>query len=63
MPLCVMIVLTRPSLAYHEMRLVMAKVLFAFDFELDPESENWDDQETYTLWQKKPLICKLKAVK
>jgi cytochrome P450 len=50
------------SLAYHEMRLIMAKVLYAFDFELAPESENWKDQKTFILWQKKPLICKLKVV-
>jgi cytochrome P450 len=54
--------LTVSSLAYHEMRLVMAKVLYAFDFELAPESDNWKDQETFILWQKKPLMCKLKAV-
>jgi hypothetical protein len=54
--------LTTCSLAYHELRLVMAKVLYAFDFELAPESENWQDQETYILWQKKPLMCKLKVV-
>lgn len=50
------------SLAYHEMRLVMAKVLYSFDFELTPESKDWADQETYILWQKKPLMCKLRPV-
>jgi cytochrome P450 len=50
------------SLAYHEMRLIMAKVLYAFDFELANEEEDWRDQQTYILWQKKPLICKLKVV-
>lgn len=52
----------RSSLAYHEMRLIMAKVLYAFDFELGAESEGWMDQDTYILWQKKPLMCKLRAV-
>jgi hypothetical protein len=50
------------SLAYHEMRLILAKVLFSFDVEVTPESEEWAEQETYILWQKKPLICKLRAV-
>jgi hypothetical protein len=54
--------LTECSLAYHELRLVMAKVLYAFDFELASGSENWQDQETYILWQKKPLMCRLKVV-
>ncbi|KAF2024039.1 cytochrome P450 [Setomelanomma holmii] len=50
------------NMAYHEMRLIMAKVFYAFDFELAPESQNWADQNTYILWEKKPLMCKLKAV-
>jgi hypothetical protein len=49
-------------MAYHEMRLITAKVLYAFDFELCPESEAWMEQSTFILWQKKPLMCKLKVV-
>jgi cytochrome P450 len=49
-------------MAYHEMRLIMAKVLYTFDFELAPESKDWNDQDTFILWQKKPLMCKLKVV-
>jgi hypothetical protein len=48
-------------MAYHEMRLLLAKVMFNFDLELCPESEGWTEQEVYTLWQKKPLMVKLKA--
>jgi hypothetical protein len=45
------------------MRLVLASVLYSFDLELAPESkEGWTDQETFILWQKKPLLCKMKAV-
>lgn len=44
------------------MRLIMARVLYSFDLELCPESENWTDQRAFTVWEKKPLICKLKAV-
>lgn len=55
-------ILTGYSMAYHEMRLIVAKVLYSFDLELAPESDGWADQETYILWQKKPLMCKLKAV-
>jgi hypothetical protein len=49
-------------MAYHEMRLLLAKVMFNFDLELCPESEGWMEQEVYTLWQKKPLMVKLRAV-
>ncbi|KAL1799918.1 hypothetical protein ACET3X_000260 [Alternaria dauci] len=51
------------NMAYHEMRLIIAKTLYNFDIELCPESNNWEDQATYILWEKKPLMCKLKAVK
>jgi hypothetical protein len=49
-------------MAYHEMRLIITKVLYSFDIELCPESVNWFGQKTYTLWEKHPLVCKLKIV-
>lgn len=49
-------------MAYHEMRLIMTRVLYTFDLELCPESKDWTDQECYTLWEKKPLMCKMKVV-
>ncbi|KAF2006836.1 cytochrome P450 [Amniculicola lignicola CBS 123094] len=48
------------NMANHEMRLMVAKVLYTFDFELCPESENWKDQAVFNLWEKHPLFCKLK---
>ncbi|KAI8937337.1 hypothetical protein NX059_006543 [Plenodomus lindquistii] len=50
------------NMAYHEMRLLIAKVLYNFDLELCPESKDWSDQRTFILWEKKPLMCKLTAV-
>ena len=47
------------SLAYNEMRVIIAKVLWNFDLELCEESKNWSSQITYTLWEKPPLMCKL----
>jgi len=41
----------------------MAKVLYNFDIELYPESNDWLEQSTYALWDKKPLMCKVKSVK
>jgi cytochrome P450 len=55
-------VLTLHSLAYHEMKLILASVLFSFDLELCEESEGWTNQETYFLWVKGPLMLKLKPV-
>jgi hypothetical protein len=43
-------------MAYHEMRLIEAKLLYHFDLHLDGESENWADQKAYVLWEKHPLM-------
>ncbi|OBT52420.1 hypothetical protein VE04_06896 [Pseudogymnoascus sp. 24MN13] len=43
------------NLAYVEMRLILAQVLWNFDMELAPESDNWASQKIFSLWQKGPL--------
>jgi cytochrome P450 len=51
------------SFAYHEMRLIMAELLFSFDLELCKESDGWaEDQRTFVLNEKVPLWMKLKPV-
>jgi cytochrome P450 len=47
-------------MAYHEMRTILTNVLYNFDLELCPESDNWLDQQTFMLWLKHPLMVKLK---
>lgn len=54
--------LTSSSMAYHEMRLIMARMIYNFDLSLCPESDQWSDQEVYILWQKIPLMVTLKVV-
>jgi hypothetical protein len=45
-----------------EMRLILAHMLWNFDFELCPESRGWDqDQKIKGLWIKPPLMCKIKV--
>lgn len=51
------------SLAYHEMRIILANVLWNFDLELCTESDGWVDQYTYTLWQKPGLFVKARAIR
>ncbi|KAL1857489.1 hypothetical protein Daus18300_010354 [Diaporthe australafricana] len=51
------------NLAYREMRLIMSKVLWNFDVELCPQSENWIDQKVFILWEKGPLMVKMKPLK
>ncbi|BAE59716.1 unnamed protein product [Aspergillus oryzae RIB40] len=48
------------NLAYAEMRVILARVLWNFDLELCEESTQWSDQKAYTLWEKPPLMCRLK---
>jgi len=49
------------SFAYHEMRLVLAELLYNFDIELCAESEGWaENQRTFVLNEKVPLWMKLK---
>ncbi|WQF78123.1 Putative cytochrome P450 [Colletotrichum destructivum] len=47
------------NLAYAEMRMMLARVIWNFDIELAAESRNWIDQECYTLWSKPPLMVHL----
>jgi cytochrome P450 len=51
------------NLAYAEMRLILAKVLFAFDLELVDKERDWTgEQKCFTLWEKQALEVRLKAV-
>ncbi|EON61526.1 hypothetical protein W97_00741 [Coniosporium apollinis CBS 100218] len=47
------------NMAYHEIRLILAKVLWHFDLVLCSQSERWADQKVYSLWEKQPLMCRL----
>lgn len=50
------------SLAYLEMRLILARLLFNFDLEPLPESKHWNRQKIFVFWEKGPLMVKLKPV-
>jgi hypothetical protein len=51
-------------MALHEMRLILAKILWHFDFELLPESKGWaESQRVFALWEKKPLMVRTTVVK
>lgn len=51
------------NLAWHEMRLLLSTVMLYFDMELCKESQAWNDQKVYLLWEKKPLMVNLTPVK
>jgi hypothetical protein len=48
----------RFSLAYAEMKLVLARIIYDFDFELADPGDDWFDQKVFTLWDKKPLLLR-----
>lgn len=51
------------SLAYAEMRLLMAKMLYHFDFELAAHDDDWFSHlKAFMVWQKEKLPIRLKAV-
>lgn len=47
------------SLAYVEMRIILARMVFNFDMELDPASSDWMNQDAFILWEKPELMVKL----
>jgi cytochrome P450 len=50
-------------MAYHEMRLLIAKVLYNCDLELCDESRDWiERQKVFILWEKLPLMVKVTPV-
>ncbi|KAI0025684.1 putative cytochrome P450 [Xylariomycetidae sp. FL0641] len=52
------------NLAYAEMRLILARIIFDFDLELADDSKNWiEKQKSYALWDRIPLNVHLTPVK
>ncbi|XP_014556637.1 hypothetical protein COCVIDRAFT_37744 [Bipolaris victoriae FI3] len=51
------------NLANHEMRIILAKLVWNFDFELCDESRSWIQQKVYMLWDKPPLIVKARNIR
>ena len=52
------------SLAYIEMRIILARVLWNFDMRIAEESLDWmSKQKIYNLWEKGPLMVHLTPAK
>ncbi|KAK7936137.1 hypothetical protein PG985_001632 [Apiospora marii] len=51
------------NLAWHEMRLVAAHLLYHFDVALcEEETGDWLDAKCWLVWDRKPLICRVTPV-
>ncbi|KXH53894.1 cytochrome P-450 [Colletotrichum salicis] len=49
------------SMAYAELRIILAKLIWNFDLELMDESKQWTSrQRIYLIWQKVPLLVRCK---
>lgn len=46
-------------LAYSEMRLIISRLIYNFDFELCVESRNWIDQKAFFVWEREALMVRL----
>lgn len=44
------------------MRLILARILWNFDFDLMSDSEDWNKQRILSFWDKGPLNVRLKQV-
>jgi len=42
------------------MKLILARIIYNFDLELVNEKDDWFNQNTFILWDKKPLIVRVK---
>lgn len=52
------------NLGWHEIRLVMAKMVYNFDLELCEESRGWaEGLNAYIVWERPPLMIKAIPVK
>ncbi len=52
------------NLAYLEMQLILAHLMWAFDFvplEGEKSVRGWEEQKSWILWKKSPLYVKLKS--
>ncbi|KAJ5729028.1 uncharacterized protein N7483_003536 [Penicillium malachiteum] len=43
------------NLAYSEMRLILALIVFNFDMKISEESQDWMNQKNFLMWEKGPL--------
>lgn len=51
------------AFALNEMRVILARMLWNFDMKLLPQSDGWERQRIFTLWEKGPLMVELNEVR
>lgn len=49
------------SLAYAEIRIILARLVWNFELEIDPVSQDWmAEQRQFLLWERGPLKIRLR---
>lgn len=48
------------NLAWAEMRLITAHLMYSFDLALAPGMDGWTEQNVFLVWAKKPLMVSLR---
>jgi cytochrome P450 len=51
------------NLAWAEIRAILTRLLWRFDFEMLKTSKDWEKQGAFVLWSKPSLMFKLKVRK
>ncbi|KAL8818092.1 MAG: hypothetical protein Q9223_003205 [Gallowayella weberi] len=51
------------NLAYLELRLILSRLLWEFDFELVDKDWDWGAQKSWILWEKRPLNVRVRSVR
>lgn len=51
------------SLAAAEIRIILAKILWSFDITNGGPDYKWEEQLTFVMWEKNPLLVYIAAVK
>ncbi|KAJ5413640.1 hypothetical protein N7509_000267 [Penicillium cosmopolitanum] len=51
------------NLAYAEMRLILCKLFWNFDIDLDSRANDWDKAKSYIVWENRPLWVHLQRAR
>ncbi|KAF7163145.1 hypothetical protein CNMCM5623_008215 [Aspergillus felis] len=51
------------AFALNEMRVILARMLWNFDLKMLPQSDGWERQKIFTLWDKGPLMVELRDIR
>ena len=51
------------SLAWAEIRIILAKIFWSFEITNDGPPYKWEEQLTFVMWQKNPLFVRVAPVK